>query len=501
MIKLRAVLLLISIFLLSITGDVYASLWDKEKNAGVEPFITTLTLPGSDIVYIVLSFHTGSVRDPRGKEGLNYVTARLIEEKIERALDKDAQESGAYLSAQTEKELTTFFFKVHRDRLKEAYSVFITGITRPQIDTDSLQRSVAQATNYRDRISRHGESLALAALELFIYRNHPYGTPDFGTEKSLGKLTVEDVKDFFYKHYTRENYELGVAGRDCGEIKKQVKHDLDSLPPGKPDKVVIGTPESSKRNKVMIVRKEGTASDVALGFPVSFTRADDDYYPLLIANAYFGQHRYLNCFLSRKLRTARGFNYGNYSYIEKFREGRQDKMPGVRIPRSRQYFYIWIRSLAKENAFFAAKLALHSFNQMLEKGLSEEYFMIMRDFLKYNSRLWAFDPFQKLGFLMDSNFYQIPYFISYIETKMKTITNNDVSSALKRRFAQQNAKIVFVTDDPETLKGRLLGIIDDCPVYKSMLPKEELTLDKQVMKFDFGLAAEDIEIVEVEDLF
>ncbi|MDQ7822251.1 MAG: insulinase family protein [Candidatus Eremiobacteraeota bacterium] len=488
---------IVLVFILALTLPTNAIELDKEKNTG----ITTLALPGSEVVYVVLSFRTGAVNDPEGKEGLNYVTTRLIEEQIDRAINEKAPASGASFSAQADKEITTFFFKAHREKFNEVYPVFIAGITSPRINADSLQRALAQAANHRDHISRHGESLAQAALERFIYRGHPYGTPDSGTEKSLAALTVREVTSFFASRYTKENYELGVAGRECGMIKKQVMSDLDALPPGKPEMKAIGTPEPIERNRVLIIRKDGDACDVALGFPVDFTRADDDFYPLMITNAHFGQHRYLNCLLSRELRKVRGFNYGDYSYLEKFREGGQDKMPGVRIPRLRQYFSIWLRSLSNENACFAARYALYQFNQMAEKGLSEKDFRIMRDFVTYNSKLWDYDPFQKLGFSMDSDFYHIPYFIASIGERMKKITAGEVSSALGRRLADRKVKMVFVTDDPETLKGRLLGKIDARPVYKSALPEDERKVDEQVLKYDPGLTTGDIEIVEAKDLF
>jgi zinc protease len=137
---------------------------------------------------------------------------------------------------------------------------------------------------------------------------------------------------------------------------------------------------------------------MAMGFPVDFTRSDDDYYPLLVANSRFGFHRYMQGFLFIQLRSIRGFNYGDYSYIEKFTEGSQDKMPQTRIARQSQYFYIWIRNLSDENATFAAKFTMFNLDKMIKEGLDKETFELNRDFIKNNSKLWAFDPFQKIGF-------------------------------------------------------------------------------------------------------
>jgi len=488
------------IFILAFTSPLFAALPDKVKSPGGASTATVLALPASEVVYIVLSFRTGAADDPEGLEGLNFITTRVIEDQIDRALDDRAPTSGAPFSATTDKEITTYFLKVHREKLKEVYPVFIKGVTAPRMDEDLLQRAITQAANSREYLSSQGESLAKAALERFIYRGHPYGKPDSGTEKSLARIKTGDVDSFFKSHYTRDNYDLGVAGKEPGAIKEMVTKDLAALPAGKPEKPALISPERVDRNRVLIVRKDGGSCDVAMGFPEDFTRADDDFYPLMIVNSYFGQHRYLSCLLCRGLRKMRGFNYGDYSYIEKFRESGQDKMPGVRFPRSQQYFSIWLRTLSNENAWFAARYALYQLNQMAEKGLSDKDFGDARDFVKYNSMLWAYDPMQQLGFSMDSAFYGTPYFINLIGGKMKTVTNGDVTSALSRRLAHRKMKMVFVTGDPETLKARLLGQKESRPVYRSPLPAQEREVDEQVLKYDCGLTEKDIEIIDAGDL-
>jgi len=460
-----------------------------------------LTLQDSHIIYTVLSFNTGTVRDPEGKEGLNYVTKTLMEENIKKELYEKAVTSGAEFFTVTDKEVTTFFFKVHKDKFEEAYPVFMSGIISPPINSDTVDLAVHKALNKREEVLNHSESLSLTMLELFIYRNHPYGTPYYGTEASLKTITTEDVENFYKKYYTKENYTLGAGAENPEEIKEKVSKDLSSLPEGKPEELIIGEPEKGDGKRVLIIKKDTSTTAVALGFSVDFTRRDNDYYHLLLANSGLGAHRYMHGNLFRELRDIRGFNYGDYSYIEKFWESDQDKMPQARIPRQTQYFYIWIRNLADENACFAARFSIFSLRKMIEKGFSPEQFALMKDFTYYNPRLWAYNPFQKLGFAMDSDFYGIPYFIDYIEKNVENMTEDEVSCALKRRMENKDIKMVFVTDDVEKIKKQLLGEIDCRPVYTTLLSEEEQKEDEMVMEYDLGLKAEDIEIVDAEELF
>ena len=55
---------------------------------------------------------------------------------------------------------------------------------------------------------------------------------------------------------------------------------------------------------------------IHFGYPLPITRADADYYPLMVANSFLGEHRTFNGRLMNELRGERGLNYGDYSYIE-----------------------------------------------------------------------------------------------------------------------------------------------------------------------------------------
>ena len=492
------IITIIFCFLFLLSGSAFSLEFEKVENNST--FDTLLTLENSDIVYIALSFNTGTVRDPEGKEGLNYVTEKLIEEEIKKNLNKDALTSGVEFYGQTDKEVTTYFFKVHKDKFNITYPIFLAGIISPDFGADSLELAVDNALSRREEIINHSESLSLELLEMFIYRAHPYGTPDFGTKASLENISIEDVKDFYEKFYTKNNYELGIACKEPSALLEEMRADLSVLPDGTVENILVEEPEKIDGNKVLIVKKDTPTTAVTMGFPVDFTRSDDVYYPLFIANSSFGCHRYMHGFLFGELRDKRGFNYGNYSYIEKFIEGGQDKMPETRIPRQKQYFYIWIRNLSNDNACFATKFTIFSLNKMVNEGLTGDRFELMKSFSSSNPRLWAYSPMQKLGFSMDSDFYKISYFIDYISENMKSIENEDVAKALKERF-DRDVKIVIVTGEVEEIKNQLLGEADCNPVYSTTLLEEDLKVDELVMKYDLKIEPEDIEVIEAEDWF
>jgi zinc protease len=102
---------------------------------------------------------------------------------------------------------------------------------------------------------------------------------------------------------------------------------------------------------------------------------------------------------------------------------------------------------------------------------------------------------------MDSDFYKTPYYIDYIEKKMDAMKNEDVTAALQRRMDVKNMKFVFVTSDPEKMKKRLLGEILSNPVYETTLSEEDKRVDEAVLQYDLKLKADEIEIINAEELF
>src|SRR5467141_4810535 len=99
------------------------------------------------------------------------------------------------------------------------------------------------------------------------------------------------------------------------------------------------------------------ATAISIGFPIGVTRADKDFYALLVANSYLGEHRTFNGRLMNTMRGDRGLNYGDYSYTEIFIQDGGSTFPLTNIPRRQQFFSIWIRPVPPVNALFALRQA------------------------------------------------------------------------------------------------------------------------------------------------
>ena len=86
--------------------------------------------------------------------------------------------------------------------------------------------------------------------------------------------------------------------------------------------------------------REGAEAKAA---ELGITRADDEFAALMVANSWMGEHRKSYSRLYQKIRETRSMNYGDYSYIEWYDNGGRFQLPPSGVPRSSNYWSIWIR--------------------------------------------------------------------------------------------------------------------------------------------------------------
>ncbi|TAK64339.1 MAG: insulinase family protein, partial [Bacteroidetes bacterium] len=257
--------------------------------------------------------------------------------------------------------------------------------------------------------------------------------------------------------------------------------------------------------EVMVVEKPSRAYAVSMGQPLPLTRKDKDFYSLLVANSYFGEHRTFNGVLMNRLRGDRGLNYGDYSYIEKFvgGVGSGNVFPELNTPLRQQFFSIWLRPVQPENTHFAIRNALYEFKNLVEKGISKEDFEKTRKFVVYYSKLWAGTLSRRLGYQMDSEFYGTDYFIERIDRELKSLTVEDVNTAIKKYLNNNAMKIAVVVDEGKGTE--LLTLMQTNAIspikYQSPVSQSILEQDKVIESFPLKVNKEQSKVVKSSDLF
>ncbi len=479
-------------------------------NVGSKPAaIASLLQPNrSPLISFRILFNTGAASDPAGKEGIAALTASMIAGGGTRNMTYDQIVEAMYpmatdFGSQVDKEMTVFTGTTHVDNLDKYYALISQMLLDPGFREEDFSRLKTDTMNYL-KVSLRGnndEELGKEALYNMIYEGMPYGHNNRGTISSLEKMTLDDVRDFYQKHYTQANLVLGMAGGYPSNFAKKVEADFAKLPAGVSDRQKYAAPKLEAGMKVQIIQRPTRSTAISLGFPIGITRADKDFPALAVVASYFGQHRSSNSYLYHRLREMRGLNYGDYAYIEYFPRGMYQFQPDPNLGRQMQIFQIWIRPVPPEQGLFALRAALFEYDRLVREGMSKETFEATREFLiKYNNILTSTQG-ARLGYALDSRYYGIPDFNAYMRDQLSKLTLEDVNRAIQTYLKSDRMRVVLVTKDADALRDAITGNKPSHIEYNSPKPQEILDEDKTIETYKINVQADDVMVVPVDKVF
>ena len=474
-----------------------------------EANIVQLPVKNDPTIAFRLWFKVGSQNDPAGKEGLADITASMLTDastkanSYEQILDKLFPLAAGY-SAITSAEMTVITGRIHRDNLTEYYPLLLDAILRPAFTQQDLDRIKSQAVNYLENTLRYSndEELGKAVLYREIFAGSGYAHPTVGTVQAVKSITLDDVRAFYTKHYTRENVVIGIGGGYDAALLKKLQADLGTLPAGAPEAAPVPQPKPIDGFSVAIVEKKAPATAISMGFPINVLRGGKEWYALAVANSWLGEHRNSSSHLYQVIREERGLNYGDYSYIEHYPRGGQLMRPPQNAARRRQIFEIWIRPVPNETRVFALRAALREFKHLVERGMTQEQFEQQRAFLRKYVLHYAPTTSERLGYALDDRFYGISG--SHLELYRKMLdqlTLADVNGAIRKHWQFGNMQIAMITADAAGLKEALVRNLSSPITYKTPKPATVLAEDKEIEVFPLPVKPEQITVMEVEKVF
>jgi zinc protease len=491
--------------------------------------VVELKLPKSNKIVVKLMFRNGSICDPLGKEGLTFATASLItqggtqEYTFSEIQDMIFPMAAQYYSS-VDKEVSIFTFEFHTDFVNDFYPILKGLMLTPAFAESDFTRVMKNQQNYVDQVIRASsdEEYSKKALEDLLFRGTNYQHMVEGKSASVAAITLDDIKAHYKKFFTKNNLTIGVAGNYSPDFLNMLKADMAKLPDTKP---AIPTP--GKANKpdginVEIIAKDGAfGSAIFTGSPLGITRANDDFAALMVANSYLGEHRKSYSKLYQEIREKRSMNYGDYSYIEWYENGGRFQLPPPGVPRTSNYFAIWIRpvQIAKQlrkqyeelsdikigHAHFALRMAIYELNKLVQNGMTPEDFEATRTFLTSYIKLYVQTPERQLGYLMDSRFYGRKDYIKELGALLAKLTLQDVNNAIKKYWQTNNMYITIVSDVSEAeplaegLRNNTPSPMSYSNLVKAGLPEDILQKDDIVA--NYKLNVKNVKIVNSADTF
>ncbi len=469
--------------------------------------------PNNPLVALRLYFEVGSSDDPPGKEGLAALTSDVLGEggtqKRTYAEVLDAlYPLAAHIQVIGDKDSLVFEGTVHRDNLAAFADLLAEQVLTPRFAPEDFARTRQNASDYLAKTLRgnNDEELGKQALSTLMYPGHPYAHPTSGTVAGLAAITVDDVRAFYASHFARDRLIVGVAGGYPAGFAEAFAARFAALPAaGAPRPKLPAPPVRNKGDKkhaeILLVEKDARADAISIGYPISLTRSDPDFYPLTVARSYLGEHRTFNGVLMNRLRGDRGLNYGDYAYIESFIQDGWSTFPHPNVLRRQQHFEIWLRPVPPQNALFALRGAVYYTRQLIKNGIPEAGFESTRRFLGNYADLWTQDVSRRLGYAIDAK-VSGKDLVHELKARLASMKKAEVDRVIRKYFQLDDFSAVIVTDKAAEVRARLLDGKPSPMTYDTAgTAAAILEEDKHIEVEPLPVTPDSVRIVRVEQLF
>ncbi len=331
--KILTALFAAAIFTVNIMTDSHASALTGSITEKAPLTYETIRLDNGFSAYLVQRSHlpmvscelriaAGSLFDPKGKEGLAGLTARVMRqgsksldaEKIDSILDSKA----AGLSVSIANDYVSFNLTCLSDDFPEMLGLLSGIVLSPAFDDAEFARTRDEWVARVKRSYGNGGILVRDAFYAALYPHSAYGSPSDGYPSTISNLTVSDAKSFYKRLYKPSRAQLTVAGDLNAETLLSLSHDAFGG-------WTYGAVEPLRLNDtpgdagiVIIVDTPATQATARIGHPALSIR-HRDYFKLRFVNEVLGGGG-LTSRLGDAVRNERGLAYSVFSWTPGFRE-------------------------------------------------------------------------------------------------------------------------------------------------------------------------------------
>lgn len=338
--------------------------------------------------------------------------------------DEPLQIAGGENNAYTTNDITNYYIQLPKENIETAFWLESDRMLSLAFDENSLevQRKVVIEEFKEHYINKpYGDAMNL--LRKLAYKQHPYQWMTIGKElKHIEEAQLQDVKDFFAKHYQPQNAIICVAGNTTlEEVKSLMDKWFADIPSG--EKYERNLPEEPKQEEA---REATITADVP--FDALYKawhmkgRLNPQYYPADIITEIMGSGH------SSRLYQRLVKEQQLFSSISCYHTGSTD--PGLLIIEGRL-----IAGISVEQADAAI---LHEIHLLRTEGVQEE------ELVKAKNKVEAMMVFEDMNLLARANnfaFYELLGDANMMNEELNKyldVSMQDLKSAMDSIFDENN---------------------------------------------------------------
>lgn len=385
-------------------------------------------------VTIQLLVDSGSRKDPRGQEGVSYMTARSLMLGTAKhdvtAINEELDFMGASLNASSNRDYATVSLRVLKKDLDKGLDLLMEALTEPTFPDDEIRREIERTLAAIQSEEDQPEEVAEKAFRKALFLTSPYAHPVEGTKESVSGLTREAIIKFYKNHYHPGHSILAVVGDITGDdIKTRILPRFEKWPPAQTEEAPFVS-SFAREPKTTKIDRAITQANVVLGH-AGVSRDNPDYYALTVMNYILGGGGFSSR-LVEEIRDKRGFAYSVASFFD------PGKYPGS--------FQLMLQT-KNETAREAIALSIQEMEKIQKEMVSEKELDSAKKYL-IGSFPMRFDTQGKLvNFMTQVEYYGLGMdYPDKYPGLIRSITREEVLRVARTYLHPDNYVLVVVAD-------------------------------------------------------
>ena len=275
------------------------------------------------LIAIRFAFFGGASQDAPEKDGQAYFVTLMMDEGAgdldATAFQERVQSLAMRMDFDASRDVMLGSIQTLSKNKDEVFDLARLAMAEPRFEESALARVKAQILAGLKYDENDPSTVASLAWHRLAFKDHPYGRPVKGTEKSVAAMMTDDLHDYVRGVFARDKLVVSVVGDITPE---ELGPALDTLFGDLPEKsdlreIVEAKPPLGPAREV--IKMDVPQSVAQFGFR-GIPRDDDDFIPAYILNYIIGGGGFSSR-LMEEVREKRGLAYSVHSNLYPYRHG------------------------------------------------------------------------------------------------------------------------------------------------------------------------------------
>lgn len=274
------------------------------------------------VVQIIFTIKAGSKFVTSEKSGLSQLTSMMLDEGAgpynALELNNKIENLGIRFTISSNDDSIFISVLTLNDNLEEVFQILNYVLTEPHFNEKDFQREKRKLLTSISQRKDNPDTLADIGFYHSIFSvNHPYRLSKSGYTESVNNISVDDIKEFYNKHFTKNGLIVSV----CGNIGKDfLLRNLNSILNKLNHNNIYVNPTTNfelfNSSIYLINKPDAPQSEIRIGHQDKGVN-NKDIFAKKLSNMILGGQ--FSSRLNLNLREKRGFTYGvssNFDYMQ-----------------------------------------------------------------------------------------------------------------------------------------------------------------------------------------